>query len=120
MGARQVGKTWLMKAFAEERYPDDTIFVDLHDDEPLCNAIEDGNAGGDENVDVLFRSAANPGWKPGGITFKDFTTQKESRWRRSWAAWVTTQNPTLKSLPDIKGKVNVITVDGKPTVSVEM
>ena len=44
MGARQVGKTWLMKAFAEERYPDDTVFVDLHDDEPLCNAIEEGNA----------------------------------------------------------------------------
>ena len=79
-----------------------------------------GNAGGDENVDVLFRSAANPGWKPGGITFKDFTTQKESRWCRSWAAWVTTQNPTPKDLPDIKGKVNVITADGKPTVSVEM
>ena len=25
MGARQVGKTWLMKAFAEERYPNDTV-----------------------------------------------------------------------------------------------
>jgi len=43
MGARQVGKTWLLKAFAAERYPDDTVFVDLHDDEPLRNAIEDGN-----------------------------------------------------------------------------
>ena len=40
--------------------------------------------------------------------------------RRSWAAWVTTQNPTPKVLPDIKGKVNVITADGKPTVSAEM
>ena len=44
MGARQVGKTWLIKAFAEERYSDDTVFVDLHDDESLRNAIEDGNA----------------------------------------------------------------------------
>ena len=42
MGARQVGKTWLMKAFAEERYPNDTVFVDFRDDETLCNAIEDG------------------------------------------------------------------------------
>lgn len=43
MGARQVGKTWLMQTFAEERYPNDTVFVDLHDDEPLRNAIEEGN-----------------------------------------------------------------------------
>ena len=43
MGARQVGKTWLLKTFAAERYPNDTVFVDLHDDEPLRNAIEDGN-----------------------------------------------------------------------------
>ena len=42
MGARQVGKTWLMKAFADERYPNDTVFVDFRDDETLCNAIEDG------------------------------------------------------------------------------
>jgi len=44
MGARQVGKTWLMKEFAAEHYPNDTVFVDLHDDEPLRNAIEDGNS----------------------------------------------------------------------------
>ena len=44
MGARQVGKTWLMQTFAEERYPNDTAFVDFHDDEPLRNAIEEGNA----------------------------------------------------------------------------
>lgn len=43
MGARQVGKTWLLKEFAAERYPEDTVFVDLHDDEPLRDAIEDGN-----------------------------------------------------------------------------
>ena len=44
MGARQVGKTWLLKAFAEECYPQDTVFVDLHDDDPLRNAIEAGNS----------------------------------------------------------------------------
>ena len=39
MGARQVGKSWLMRTFAETHYPDDTVFVDLYDDEALCEAI---------------------------------------------------------------------------------
>ncbi len=43
MGARQVGKTWLLKAFADDSYHDDTVFVDLHDNDPLRNAIEEGN-----------------------------------------------------------------------------
>ena len=42
MGARQVGKTWLLQAFAQECYPNDTVFVDLHDNAPLRDAIEDG------------------------------------------------------------------------------
>ena len=42
MGARQVGKTWLLKQFAKECYPETTVYVDLHDDEPLKNAIEGG------------------------------------------------------------------------------
>ena len=29
MGARQVGKTWLMNAFAQEAYPSDTVYVNL-------------------------------------------------------------------------------------------
>ena len=29
MGARQVGKTWLMDAFAKEVYPQDTVYVNL-------------------------------------------------------------------------------------------
>ena len=40
MGARQVGKSWLMRTFAMLHYPNDTVFVDLHDDEVLCEAIE--------------------------------------------------------------------------------
>ena len=35
MGARQVGKTWLLTAFADECYSGETVFVDLHDDGPL-------------------------------------------------------------------------------------
>ena len=42
MGARQTGKTWLLRAFSQKRYSDDTVFVDLHDNEPLRNAIEEG------------------------------------------------------------------------------
>ena len=42
MGARQVGKTWLLTAFADECYSGETVFVDLHDDGPLRDAIEEG------------------------------------------------------------------------------
>ena len=41
MGARQVGKTWLMQTFADAHYPNGTVFVDLHDNETLCDAIEE-------------------------------------------------------------------------------
>ena len=40
MGARQVGKSWLMFEFAKSVYPDDTVYVDLRDDEQLREAIE--------------------------------------------------------------------------------
>ncbi len=43
MGARQVGKTWLLKEFSKECYPGATVYVDLHDDESLKNAIERGS-----------------------------------------------------------------------------
>ena len=44
MGARQVGKTWLLQTFAQDCYPEDTVFVDLHDNEPLREAIEESGA----------------------------------------------------------------------------
>lgn len=44
MGARQVGKSWLMQTFADECYPNDTVCVDLHDDELLRDALEDSRA----------------------------------------------------------------------------
>ena len=44
MGARQVGKTWLMQMFADTHYSNDTVFVDLHDNEALCDAIEESRA----------------------------------------------------------------------------
>ena len=43
MGARQVGKSWLMRTFAEKHYPDNTVFVDLHEDAALCEAIEESS-----------------------------------------------------------------------------
>ena len=43
MGARQTGKTWLLRAFAQQHYPEETLFVDLHDNDPLRNAIENGD-----------------------------------------------------------------------------
>ena len=44
LGARQTGKTWLLRAFSKKHYPKDTLFVDLHDNEPLRKAIEEGTS----------------------------------------------------------------------------
>lgn len=35
MGARQVGKTWLMEEFAKRVYPSDTVAVNFMEDVPL-------------------------------------------------------------------------------------
>ena len=78
-----------------------------------------GNAGGEECTEVLFRSAAVPGWQPGGITFRDFTVLREGP-PRPWAKWVTTRNHEPKVLPGVKGNVRVVAADGKPPVVVEM
>lgn len=40
MGARQVGKTWLMEHFAQKVYPKDTVLVNLMEDEALRVSIE--------------------------------------------------------------------------------
>lgn len=40
MGARQVGKTWLMEHYAQSAYPQDTVAVNLMEDEPLRVSIE--------------------------------------------------------------------------------
>ena len=40
MGARQVGKTWLMNAFAQEAYPSDTVYVNLMKMKTLRNSLE--------------------------------------------------------------------------------
>lgn len=40
MGARQVGKTWLMNDFAGKYYPNDTVRIDLQRDESLQRGIE--------------------------------------------------------------------------------
>lgn len=39
MGARQVGKSWLMKEFAQNAYGNDTVYVDLRDNDQLREAI---------------------------------------------------------------------------------
>lgn len=40
MGARQVGKTWLMNAFAQEAYPGNTVYVNLMKMKALRNSLE--------------------------------------------------------------------------------
>ena len=43
MGARQVGKTWLMDAFANEFYPDSHVKIDLQRDDMLRARIDESN-----------------------------------------------------------------------------
>ena len=43
MGARQVGKTWLMNEFARLKYPNDTVYVNLMKMKTLRNSIETGD-----------------------------------------------------------------------------
>ena len=43
MGARQVGKTWLMDAFAKEAYPQDTVYVNLMKMKTLRNSLEESD-----------------------------------------------------------------------------
>ena len=41
MGARQVGKTWLMDAFAKEAYPQNTVYVNLMKMKTLRKSLEE-------------------------------------------------------------------------------
>lgn len=43
MGARQVGKTWLMDAFARECYPQDTVYVNLMKMKALRKSLEESD-----------------------------------------------------------------------------
>ena len=43
MGARQVGKTWLMDAFAKEVYPNDTVYVNLMKMKKLRNSLDESD-----------------------------------------------------------------------------
>ena len=43
MGARQVGKTWLMNEFARTAYPSDAVYVNLMKMKSLRNSLEQGD-----------------------------------------------------------------------------
>lgn len=43
MGARQVGKTWLMEEFAKRVYPRDTVAVNFMEDDPLRESFDRAN-----------------------------------------------------------------------------
>ena len=56
MGARQVGKTWLMDAFANEFYPDNHVKIDLQRDDSLRARIDESNIDPKTMID-LFQAA---------------------------------------------------------------
>lgn len=53
MGARQVGKTWLMNDFAARFYPSDTVRVDLQKSESLRDAIEGADLDPKSLIDLI-------------------------------------------------------------------
>lgn len=56
LGARQVGKTWLMDTFAKTYYPKHFVKVDLQRDERLRDRIEDSNIDPDTLIDLIQAS----------------------------------------------------------------
>ena len=53
MGARQVGKSWLMREFSRIHYPQDTVFLDVHDNALLRQAVSGGSANLQGLLEVL-------------------------------------------------------------------
>ena len=53
MGARQVGKTWLMEEFAKRAYPGDTVAVNFMADDPLRESFEHANLAPDVLIGLL-------------------------------------------------------------------
>ena len=64
MGARQVGKTWLMDEFANEFYPDSHVKVDLQRDDLLRTRIDESNIDPKTMID-LFQASAGKQIVPG-------------------------------------------------------
>ena len=56
MGARQVGKTWLMDAFANEFYPDSYVKIDLQRDDLLRDHIDHSNIDPKTIIDLIQMS----------------------------------------------------------------
>ena len=53
MGARQVGKTWLMEEFARNEYPGNTVVVNLMKNESLRARFDTLNLDSDSVIDVI-------------------------------------------------------------------
>ena len=64
MGARQVGKTWLMKEFASQVYPSDAVFIDFMKMGDLAASIEGANLS-PVNLLSLFQATAGKRIVPG-------------------------------------------------------
>ena len=53
MGARQVGKTWLMNEFARTYYPNETVRIDLQKNESLQKRIDAADLEPRELIDLI-------------------------------------------------------------------
>ena len=60
MGARQVGKTWLMDAFANEFYPNTCVKIDLQRDDLLRTRIDGSNIDPKTMIDLIQASTGKP------------------------------------------------------------
>ena len=64
MGARQVGKTWLMDAFAKEVYPQDTVYVNLMKMKKLRKSLDESDLSPEaviERIGIALDADITPG-----------------------------------------------------------
>ena len=64
MGARQVGKTWLMDAFAKEVYPHDTVYVNLMKMKKLRKSLDESDLSPEdviERIGIALDADITPG-----------------------------------------------------------
>ncbi|MBP5320916.1 MAG: ATP-binding protein [Kiritimatiellae bacterium] len=60
MGARQVGKTWLMNMFAQRFYPNTHVKIDLQRDDRLRARMDDANIDPKTMIDLIQAATGKP------------------------------------------------------------
>ena len=78
MGARQVGKTWLMEAFAKKEFPGHSVVVNLMRRQSLCRQLKDADIDPASLIRLLQMSTGER-IVPGETFLKNFSTSRTVR-----------------------------------------